>query len=61
MDKDRLVGGIKRATGKIKEKAGRALGDTQTEAEGQADQAEGRVQSGVGYAKDAVREIAGKK
>ena len=28
---------------------------------GQTDQAEGRVQSGVGHAKDAVREIAGKK
>ena len=60
MDKDRLAGGIKKAAG-TKEKAGRALGDTQTEAEGRGDQAEGRIQSGIGHAKDAVREIAGKK
>jgi len=48
-------------TGKIKEQAGKALGDTQMETEGKADQAEGRVQDAVGHVKDAVREIAGKK
>jgi uncharacterized protein YjbJ (UPF0337 family) len=61
MDKDRVAGGVKKVTGKIKEQAGKALGDTQTEAEGKADQAEGRVQGAVGHAKDAVREIVGKK
>jgi uncharacterized protein YjbJ (UPF0337 family) len=61
MDKDRIAGGVKKVTGKIKEQAGKALGDTQMETEGKADQAEGRVQGAVGHVKDAVREIAGKK
>ena len=61
MDKDRIAGAVKTATGKVKEQAGKALGDTQTEAEGKADQTEGRVQGAIGYAKNAVREIAGKK
>ena len=61
MDKDRIAGGVRKVTGKIKEQAGKALGDTRMETEGKADQAEGRVQGAVGHAKDAVREIAGKK
>ena len=61
MDKDRIAGGVKKVTGKIKEQAGKAMGDAGTEAEGKSDQAEGRVQGSVGHAKDAVREIAGKK
>lgn len=61
MDKDRVAGGVKKVTGKVKEQTGKALGDADTEAEGKADQAEGRVQGAVGHARDAVREIAGKK
>jgi uncharacterized protein YjbJ (UPF0337 family) len=52
---------VKKVTGKFKEQAGKALGDAQTETEGKADQAEGRLQGAVGHVKDAVREIAGKK
>jgi len=52
---------VKKVTGKIKEQAGKALGDAQTEAEGKADQAEGRVQGAVSHGKEAAREIAGKK
>ena len=61
MDRQRIKGGVKKATGAIKETAGKALGDRQTEAEGKADQSEGRVQGAVGHIKDAVREITGKK
>ncbi len=61
MDKERIKGGVEKATGKIKEKAGQMMGDRHTEAEGQAEQAEGRVRSAVGHAKDAAREIVGKK
>jgi uncharacterized protein YjbJ (UPF0337 family) len=61
MDKDRAAGGVKKVTGKIKEVAGKAMGDGQTEAEGRADQAESRVQGAVCHMKDAAREIAGKK
>ena len=61
MDKQRIEGGVKKATGTIKEKAGQALGDRHTEAEGKAEKAEGRVRSAVGQVKDAARELAGKK
>ena len=61
MDKERVKGGIKKATGEIKEKAGRMTGDRDTEVEGKAEKAEGRVRSAVGHAKDAAREVTGKK
>ena len=61
MDKDRIAGGMKKATGTVKEKVGKALGDAKTAAEGKREKDEGRAQSAVGHVKDAVREIAGKK
>lgn len=61
MDKQRIEGGIKKATGTIKEKAGQLTGDRHTEAEGAAEKAEGHVRSGIGKAKDAAREMVGKK
>jgi uncharacterized protein YjbJ (UPF0337 family) len=61
MDKERIKGGLRKATGTVKEKVGQATGDRDMEAEGQVDKAEGRIRSGVGHAKDAVREIVGKK
>ena len=61
MDSQRIKGGLRKATGTIKEKVGQMTGDRETEAEGKAEQAEGRVRSAVGHAKDAVREIIGKK
>jgi uncharacterized protein YjbJ (UPF0337 family) len=60
MDKQRMEGGLKTATGTIKEKAGQITGDRDMEAEGKADKAEGKVRSAVGHAKDAVREVVGK-
>jgi uncharacterized protein YjbJ (UPF0337 family) len=56
-----MAGAAKEAGGKIKETAGKALGDRKMEAEGAAKQAEGKIQNAVGSAKDAVREIAGAK
>jgi uncharacterized protein YjbJ (UPF0337 family) len=61
MDKERIKGGVRKATGAVKEKVGRMTGDRDMEAEGKVDKAEGRIRSGVGHAKDAVREIVGKK
>jgi uncharacterized protein YjbJ (UPF0337 family) len=61
MDKQRIEGGLRKATGAIKEKVGQITGDRETEAEGKAEKAEGRVRSAIGHAKDAVREIVGKK
>jgi len=61
MDKQRVEGGLRKATGTIKEKAGQMTGDRDMEAEGKMDKAEGRVRSAVGHAKDAAKEIIGKK
>ena len=61
MDKQRMEGGLKKAGGTIKEKAGQITGDRDLEAEGTADRAEGKVRDAVGHVKDAVRDIAGKK
>ncbi|MBV8493113.1 MAG: CsbD family protein [Alphaproteobacteria bacterium] len=60
MDKQRMQGGLDKAKGTIKEKAGQMTGDRDMEAEGKMDKAEGHVRSGVGKAKDAVKEIVGK-
>jgi uncharacterized protein YjbJ (UPF0337 family) len=56
MDKDRIEGAVKQAGGKVKEAAGKVLGDSKLAAEGRLDQVEGRVQNAVGGAKDAARE-----
>jgi uncharacterized protein YjbJ (UPF0337 family) len=61
MDKQRMEGGLKKATGTIKEKAGQITGDRDLEAEGKADKAEGKVRSAVGHVKDAAKEIVGKR
>jgi uncharacterized protein YjbJ (UPF0337 family) len=61
MDKQRMEGGLKKATGAIKEKAGQMTGDRDLEAEGKADKAEGKVRSAVGHVKDAAKEIVGKR
>jgi uncharacterized protein YjbJ (UPF0337 family) len=61
MDSERIKGGVKKATGAVKDKVGQMTGDREMEAEGKADRAEGRVRGAVGHAKDAAREIIGKK
>jgi uncharacterized protein YjbJ (UPF0337 family) len=61
MDKQRMEGGLKKATGTIKEKAGQMTGDRDLEAEGKTDKAEGQVRSAVGHVKDAAKEIVGKR
>src|SRR4051794_16695155 len=60
MDRQRVEGGLKKATGTIKEKAGQMTGDRDLEAEGKVDKGEGRVRSAVGKVKDAARDILGK-
>ena len=60
MDKQRMEGGLKKATGTVKEKTGQMTGDRDLEAEGKVDKGEGKVRSAVGHAKDAAKEIVGK-
>ncbi|MES2435740.1 MAG: CsbD family protein [Pseudomonadota bacterium] len=57
MDKDRIVGSAKVVAGKAKAAVGAVIGDAKLEAEGKADQVEGRVQNAVGSAKDTVRDV----
>ena len=57
MDKDRIEGAGKNIKGKIKEGVGKVTGDSKTEAEGNADQVEGKVQNTVGGIKDKAREL----
>jgi uncharacterized protein YjbJ (UPF0337 family) len=53
MDRQRIEGRLKKATGSIKEKDGKAIGDRHLEDEGKAEKAEGHIRSGVGKAIDA--------
>ena len=55
MDKDRIEGAAKQTGGKIKEGVGKLIGDTKMEAEGHADQVEGKVQNAIGGIKDTLR------
>jgi uncharacterized protein YjbJ (UPF0337 family) len=55
MDKDRVEGSAHQAKGKVKEFAGKVLGDAKLEGEGKAEKTAGKVQNAVGGIKDAVR------
>ncbi len=55
MDKDRVVGSAKEIKGKIKEVAGKVIGDVKLESEGKADQAAGKVRNAVGGLKDTLK------
>jgi uncharacterized protein YjbJ (UPF0337 family) len=56
MNKDRIQGSAAQAKGKIKEVAGKAVGDSKLEAEGKTQQVAGKVQNAVGGFKDAVKD-----
>lgn len=55
MNKDRIQGSAEQANGKIKETAGKAMGDKRLVQEGKADQIKGKMQNAVGGLKDALR------
>ncbi len=55
MDKDRITGSAKVVKGKIKEGAGKLVGDAKLQSEGSADQVEGKIQNAVGGIKDTLR------
>jgi len=56
MDKNRVKGVVKQATGSVKEAWGKLTGNIETEVEGKAEKIEGKIQSDVGVVKDKVRE-----
>lgn len=54
MDKDRVDGAAKNLGGKVKEAAGKLVGDEKLKAEGRTDQVAGKVQNTIGGIKDAL-------
>jgi uncharacterized protein YjbJ (UPF0337 family) len=60
-NKDEVKGKFDQAKGAVKENVGRAVGDSDLEADGAADRAGGNVQQGYGEAKrkvgDAIKDV----
>jgi uncharacterized protein YjbJ (UPF0337 family) len=56
VNKDRIEGAANQAKGKVKEAAGKAVGDSKLQSEGLADQVKGKVQNAVGGFKDAMKD-----
>jgi uncharacterized protein YjbJ (UPF0337 family) len=56
MNKQQIKGVTNQVTGTIKKEVGRATGDSSTMAKGQAREIKGRVQEGVGNAREDLRE-----
>jgi len=57
IDDDRTEGSLKQMGGKMEEGAGNILGDAKLKRDGDADQAEGKLQNAWGSAKDEMREM----
>jgi uncharacterized protein YjbJ (UPF0337 family) len=55
MDKQRVKGSAQQAKGKIKELAGKAVGNRKLQAKGKAEKASGKIRYAVGGKKDAMR------
>ncbi|QJW84254.1 CsbD family protein [Ramlibacter terrae] len=55
MNKDQAKGVGKQITGEVKEQIGKLTGDTSTRVRGHAEEAEGKLQKGLGDAKEVVR------
>ena len=57
MHKDQVKGAAKEMAGSMKQAAGKATGNKRMQAEGAAERVEGKIQKGVGAAKDAARKM----
>jgi uncharacterized protein YjbJ (UPF0337 family) len=55
MNKDQVKGRVRETKGKVKEIAGKAVGNRRVEAEGDAEQLAGKVQKTYGDAKNEAR------
>ncbi len=58
MDSDRIKGKADDIAGRVKRQVGEWTGDTETQAEGAAQQVKGKVENAWGKTKDAVRDVA---
>jgi uncharacterized protein YjbJ (UPF0337 family) len=55
MDKENIRGEADKASGAMKDAAGKVTGNDKLRAEGAIDKAKGNLRDGVGNAKDAIR------
>jgi uncharacterized protein YjbJ (UPF0337 family) len=60
MNKHQVEGRVDEAKGKVKEVAGRVVGNESLEAEGMGDQVKGKTQAGYGDAKEGAKDAAKK-
>lgn len=60
MNKDQVQGRVEDVKGKIKEAAGKAVGNDRLTAEGQVDQLAGKTQAKVGDTKEKVKDVIDK-
>lgn len=58
MNKDQVNGRLEQAKGSVKEAAGKVVGNTKLESEGQADKASGKAQATYGDVKEKVKDTA---
>jgi uncharacterized protein YjbJ (UPF0337 family) len=56
MNKDQVKGRIKETTGKVKEVAGRVVGNHELERKGKIENTEGKVQAGYGDMKEDIKD-----
>ena len=60
MNKDQVKGRVEQTSGKIKEVAGKMVGNDRLRTEGNAEQVKGKVQASYGDAKEGVKDKAKK-
>ena len=60
MNKDQIKGRVEEVTGKVKQAAGKVVGNEKLQAEGLAEQAKGKLQAGFGDAKQVAKDKAQK-
>jgi uncharacterized protein YjbJ (UPF0337 family) len=56
MDKNRVIGAGKQMLGAAKLAAGKLIGDAKLQADGKAEQIEGKLQNAAGSAKDTLKD-----
>jgi uncharacterized protein YjbJ (UPF0337 family) len=60
MNKDQIKGRVEQVSGKIKDAAGKVVGNDRLQTEGLAEQVKGKVQAGFGDTKEDVKDQAKK-
>lgn len=56
MNKDQIKGRVDQAAGKVKQTAGKVVGNNKLRTEGALEQVKGKLQAGIGDARQAVKD-----